>query len=55
MLHALMDGCPRHIALGGHVFEGDSCVARQNTQDLLIQIVYFIHFFYCFVIVVAIC
>ena len=36
VLHTLMDGCTRHIALGSHILEGDTGILGQNAQNLLV-------------------
>ena len=45
VLHTLMDGGTRYITLSGHILKWDTCILRQNAQNLLVKIVNFLHFF----------
>ena len=44
MLHSLVDGGTRHIALSRYILEWDTCILRQNVQYLFVKIINFFYY-----------
>ena len=43
VLNTLVDGGARHVALGGDILERDSGILGEDAQNLLVEIINFIH------------
>ena len=48
VLNALMNGSTRHITLCGYILERNTCILRQNTKYLFVEIINLIH---CLIVV----